>query len=138
MNRPNSLNPGFSKFISSKRAFRTIAVRIFEVFTSFGIGCYGAHEGAFKCPNIYLNYGIVRMICLFFSVVMNDMKAKIMKRQNVRTLSLIVCTFTYLLVGAAVFDALESHYESQRRQELLAQETGLREKYNISDEDFMK
>ena len=39
------------------------------------------------------------------------MKSKIMKRQNVRTLSLIVCTFTYLLVGAAVFDALESQEE---------------------------
>jgi len=31
-----------------------------------------------------------------------------MKRQNIRTLSLVVCTFTYLLVGAAVFDRLES------------------------------
>ncbi len=30
-----------------------------------------------------------------------------MKRRNVRTLSLIVATFTYLLIGAAVFDALE-------------------------------
>lgn len=37
-----------------------------------------------------------------------------MKRQNVRTLSLIVCTFTYLLVGAAVFDALESDNEMQQ------------------------
>ena len=37
-----------------------------------------------------------------------------MKRQNVRTLSLIVCTFTYLLVGAAVFDALESDNELQQ------------------------
>ncbi|ETN71040.1 hypothetical protein NECAME_04735 [Necator americanus] len=37
-----------------------------------------------------------------------------MKRQNVRTLSLIVCTFTYLLVGAAVFDALESDNEIQQ------------------------
>lgn len=37
-----------------------------------------------------------------------------MKRQNVRTLSLVVCTFTYLLVGAAVFDALES--ETERKQ----------------------
>lgn len=37
-----------------------------------------------------------------------------MKRQNVRTLSLVVCTFTYLLIGAAVFDALESETESQR------------------------
>lgn len=37
-----------------------------------------------------------------------------MKRQNVRTLSLVVCTFTYLLIGAAVFDALESETESKR------------------------
>jgi potassium channel subfamily K member 9 len=37
-----------------------------------------------------------------------------MKKQNVRTLSLIVCTFTYLLVGAAVFDALESETEKKR------------------------
>ncbi len=37
-----------------------------------------------------------------------------MKRNNVRTLSLVVCTFTYLLVGAAVFDALES--ETERKQ----------------------
>lgn len=37
-----------------------------------------------------------------------------MKRQNVRTLSLVVCTFTYLLIGAAVFDALESNEESKR------------------------
>jgi hypothetical protein len=41
-----------------------------------------------------------------------------MRRQNVRTLSLVVCTFTYLLVGAAVFDALESNTE-RRRWELL-------------------
>uniref|UniRef100_A0A8R1HT65 Two pore potassium channel protein sup-9 n=1 Tax=Caenorhabditis japonica TaxID=281687 RepID=A0A8R1HT65_CAEJA len=34
-----------------------------------------------------------------------------MKRQNIRTLSLIVCTLTYLLVGAAVFDALETENE---------------------------
>ncbi len=37
-----------------------------------------------------------------------------MKRQNVRTISLIVCTFTYLLVGAAIFDSLES--ETEKRQ----------------------
>lgn len=37
-----------------------------------------------------------------------------MKKQNVRTLSLVVCTFTYLLIGAAVFDALESDTESKR------------------------
>lgn len=37
-----------------------------------------------------------------------------MKRQNIRTLSLVVCTFTYLLIGAAVFDALESETEARR------------------------
>lgn len=41
-----------------------------------------------------------------------------MKRQNVRTLSLVVCTFTYLLIGAAVFDALESD-EELRRNDML-------------------
>ena len=39
-----------------------------------------------------------------------------MKRQNVRTLSLVVCTFTYLLIGAAVFDALESDTERKRNE----------------------
>jgi len=38
-----------------------------------------------------------------------------MKKQNVRTLSLIVCTFTYLLTGAAFFDTLESETESKRK-----------------------
>jgi hypothetical protein len=37
-----------------------------------------------------------------------------MKKQNVRTLSLVVCTFTYLLIGAAVFDHLESDTEQKR------------------------
>jgi len=37
-----------------------------------------------------------------------------MKKQNVRTLSLVVTTFTYLLIGAAVFDSLESVTETKR------------------------
>ena len=41
-----------------------------------------------------------------------------MKRQNIRTLSLIVGTFTYLLVGAAIFDALESEHEIAQRNAL--------------------
>ncbi|CAL8295375.1 unnamed protein product [Merluccius merluccius] len=61
-----------------------------------------------------------------------------MKRQNVRTLSLIVCTFTYLLVGAAVFDALESEYEMREKEQLEAEEKRLQGKYNISDEDYRK
>ncbi|XP_045779745.1 two pore potassium channel protein sup-9-like [Maniola jurtina] len=59
-----------------------------------------------------------------------------MKKQNVRTLSLIVCTFTYLLVGAAVFDALESTTERNRFEVLQAIEGMIIEKYNITEEDF--
>ncbi|XP_058976299.1 two pore potassium channel protein sup-9 isoform X2 [Musca domestica] len=59
-----------------------------------------------------------------------------MKKQNVRTISLIVCTFTYLLVGAAVFDALESETETLRCEALQAVENMIIEKYNISEEDF--
>ncbi|GIY80024.1 two pore potassium channel protein sup-9 [Caerostris darwini] len=59
-----------------------------------------------------------------------------MKRQNVRTLSLIVCTFTYLLIGAAVFDALESENEQVQRSTIHYVERLLIEKYNISKEDY--
>lgn len=59
-----------------------------------------------------------------------------MKRQNVRTLSLIVCTFTYLLVGAAIFDALESENEQVQRNTLSHVEGLLMQKYNISSEDY--
>ncbi|XP_013174734.1 PREDICTED: potassium channel subfamily K member 9-like [Papilio xuthus] len=59
-----------------------------------------------------------------------------MKKQNVRTLSLIVCTFTYLLVGAAVFDALESPTEKNRFDVLQAIEGMLIRKYNFTEEDF--
>ncbi|XP_040288194.1 potassium channel subfamily K member 9 [Bufo bufo] len=59
-----------------------------------------------------------------------------MKRQNVRTLSLIICTFTYLLVGAAVFDALESDYEMREEEKLKAEEIRLKGKYNISNDDY--
>lgn len=59
-----------------------------------------------------------------------------MKRQNVRTLSLIVCTLTYLLIGAAVFDALESDNEMQQRALVLKMKERLINKYNISETDY--
>jgi potassium channel subfamily K protein len=59
-----------------------------------------------------------------------------MKRQNIRTLSLIVFTFTYLLCGAAIFDALESEHEDKQRGALEIFENMFKKKYNISDEDF--
>jgi potassium channel subfamily K member 9 len=59
-----------------------------------------------------------------------------MKRQNIRTLSLVVCTFTYLLVGAAVFDRLESETESTRWEFLKAAKDNFYRKYNMTEEDY--
>ncbi|KAM3720058.1 Two pore potassium channel protein [Dirofilaria immitis] len=59
-----------------------------------------------------------------------------MKRQNIRTLSLIVCTLTYLVIGAAVFDALESDNEMQQRALISKVKTRLIDKYNISNADY--
>ncbi|XP_015790741.1 two pore potassium channel protein sup-9 [Tetranychus urticae] len=59
-----------------------------------------------------------------------------MKRQNIRTLSLIVSTFTYLLVGAAIFDAFESEHEVIQRNALETIESMLKRKYNMSEQDF--
>ncbi|XP_068198674.1 potassium channel subfamily K member 15 [Antennarius striatus] len=59
-----------------------------------------------------------------------------MKKQNVRTLSLILCMFSYLLVGAAVFDALESETESSRRRVLEQKRTEMKKKYRFSEEDY--
>lgn len=55
-----------------------------------------------------------------------------MKKQNVRTLALIVCTFTYLLIGAAIFDALESTNEEMEKAKLGAAEKAIQVQYNIS------
>ncbi|XP_059834782.1 potassium channel subfamily K member 9-like [Hypanus sabinus] len=59
-----------------------------------------------------------------------------MKRQNVRTLSLILCMFTYLLVGAAVFDALESDFETSRKRLLNSKRMELKSKYGMSEDDY--
>nr|XP_020466369.1 potassium channel subfamily K member 15-like [Monopterus albus] len=59
-----------------------------------------------------------------------------MKKQNVRTLSLILCMFSYLLVGAAVFDALESESENSRRRILEQKRNEMRKKYRFSEDDY--
>lgn len=59
-----------------------------------------------------------------------------MKTQNVRTLSLILSIVFYLLVGAAVFDALESESESSRKGALEQKLNELRNKYGFSEDDF--
>jgi len=59
-----------------------------------------------------------------------------MKRRNVRTLSLIIVTFTYLLVGAAIFDALEGPNNEKVKIGLEHLKKKLVKKYEISTDDM--
>ncbi|XP_067303100.1 potassium channel subfamily K member 15 [Pseudorasbora parva] len=59
-----------------------------------------------------------------------------MKKQNVRTLSLILCMLSYLLVGAAVFDALESETESARKRFLEQKRSDMKRKYRFTEDDY--
>lgn len=59
-----------------------------------------------------------------------------MKKRNVRTLSLIVVTFTYLLIGAAIFDALEGGHNEQAYEALQTVKSTFIEKYNVTNEDY--
>lgn len=61
---------------------------------------------------------------------------QLMKRQNLRTISLIVVTSTYLLIGAAIFGSLESDHEVRQREHLELIESIVKRKYNISEDDF--
>ena len=59
-----------------------------------------------------------------------------MKRRNVRTLSLVVVTFTYLLIGAAVFDWLEGPHNDASFKALAHVKASFVEKYNMSENDY--
>nr|XP_046191775.1 potassium channel subfamily K member 15-like [Oncorhynchus gorbuscha] len=59
-----------------------------------------------------------------------------MKVQNIRTLSLILCMISYLLVGAAVFDALESETESSKKKILEQKLNELKKKYGLTQDDY--
>lgn len=53
-----------------------------------------------------------------------------------RTLVLIICTLSYLLIGAGVFDALESKQEKKQRENLDNRTFLLMRKYNLTKLDF--
>ncbi|XP_074468619.1 potassium channel subfamily K member 15-like [Sebastes fasciatus] len=59
-----------------------------------------------------------------------------MKKQNIRTVSLILSIVFYLLIGAAVFDALESDSESSRRKTLEQKLTELKNRFGFTEEDY--
>ncbi|KAF4077871.1 hypothetical protein AMELA_G00193120 [Ameiurus melas] len=67
---------------------------------------------------------------------MTCMWRKKLRKQTVRTLSLILCMFSYLLVGAAVFDALESESESARRRVSDQRRAELKTRYRFTDDDY--
>lgn len=53
-----------------------------------------------------------------------------------RTLSLIIVTFTYLLVGAAIFDALEGPNNEQVKEGLVKLRENLKKKYEMTEDDY--
>ena len=59
-----------------------------------------------------------------------------MKRRNVRTLSLIIVTFTYLLIGAAIFDTLEGGYNEASYDGLVNVRQDFIDKYNMTELDY--
>ncbi|XP_015244704.1 PREDICTED: potassium channel subfamily K member 15-like [Cyprinodon variegatus] len=59
-----------------------------------------------------------------------------MKSQNIRTLFLILSVLLYLLIGAAVFDALETESESSRKRALEQKLSELKRKYGFKEEDY--
>ncbi|XP_037097210.1 potassium channel subfamily K member 3 [Syngnathus acus] len=59
-----------------------------------------------------------------------------MKRQNARTLALIVSILTYLVVGAAVFETLESREERGHKRRLEVRRQDMMRKFNLSRDNF--
>lgn len=59
-----------------------------------------------------------------------------MKAQNIRTVCLIVSMVCYLLIGAAMFDALESEWESSRRNVLEQKLNEMKKRYGFTDSDY--
>ena len=61
-----------------------------------------------------------------------------MKKQNVRTLSFIVSTLTYLLLGAAIFDALESQAEENTYKFIEKNTSIILTKHNVSHSAYVE
>jgi hypothetical protein len=59
-----------------------------------------------------------------------------MKRQNIRTVSLVVITLTYLIIGGAVFDHLESTNELVEHTNLVNTIEEFKKKHHMDDDAF--
>lgn len=56
--------------------------------------------------------------------------------QNYRTLAYVLTTLVYLLIGAAIFDRLESAPEALRHANLITRISRFQRQHNLSDQDF--
>ena len=56
--------------------------------------------------------------------------------QNYRTLAYVITILVYLVIGAAIFDKLESRTESLRHANLTARIALFQQQHNMSDRDF--
>ncbi|XP_061584740.1 potassium channel subfamily K member 15-like [Cololabis saira] len=61
-----------------------------------------------------------------------------MDRLSIRTVFLVLSTVSYLLLGAAVFDALESGREGRRRAALERELRELRLRYGFAEQDYRR
>ena len=56
--------------------------------------------------------------------------------QKYRTLAYVITTLVYLVIGAAIFDKLESKEETLRRANLIARIDLFKRQHNITDQEF--
>lgn len=66
------------------------------------------------------------------------MVKRCISENGTRTVLLIICSISYLLVGAAVFSALEYEDDQKRRKDIQRVFEAFQAKYNISKDDFDK
>ncbi|VDK60787.1 unnamed protein product [Anisakis simplex] len=59
-----------------------------------------------------------------------------MDKRSVRAVLLIISTFTYLLLGAAVFEKLESNDDMERREQIGIIANKMQQKYNFTKKDY--
>lgn len=64
------------------------------------------------------------------------MVKRCISENGTRTVLLIICSISYLLVGAAVFSALEYEDDQKKRRQIRSLFRHFQAKYNISEEDF--
>jgi hypothetical protein len=57
--------------------------------------------------------------------------------QNYRTLAYVITTLVYLVIGAAIFDRLESTQEAMRHANLTARIALFQRQHNLTDHDFI-